>query len=108
MSDTKSEDTKSAYVKFVEDEDIYIDCRPVSTYGGEVIVEDKDNNKVNTGVSADMVDSVALNFSNGTITNNIGFQSLIGIGLLAILYGVGNYVFKEFPKNLIDKKLRQY
>ena len=101
-------DSKNAYVKFVEDEDIYIDCRPVSTYGGEVIVEDKDNNKVNTGVSADMVDDLALNFSNGSITNNIGFQSLIGIGLLAILYGVGNYVFKEFPKNLIDKKLRQY
>tara|TARA_Y100000816_G_scaffold249882_1_gene199635 strand:+ start:1225 stop:1536 length:312 start_codon:yes stop_codon:yes gene_type:complete len=101
-------DSNNAYVKFVEDEDIYIDCRPVSTYGGEVIVEDKDNNVENTGVSADMVDSVALNFSNGTITNNIGFQSLIGIGLLAILYGVGNYVFKEFPKNLIDKKLRQY
>ena len=99
---------KTATVKFVEDEDIYIDCRPVSTYGGEVIVEDKDNNKVNTGVSADMVDSVALNFSNGSIINNIGVQSLVGIGLLAILYGVGNYVFKEFPKNLIDKKLRQY
>lgn len=101
-------DSKNAYVKFVEDEDIYIDCRPVSTYGGEVIVEDKDNNQVNTEVSATMVDDLALNFSNGTITNNIGFQSLIGIGLLAILYGVGNYVFKEFPKNLIDKKLRQY
>ena len=100
-------DNKSVYVKFVEDEDIYIDCRPVSTYGGEVIVEDKDNNLENTGVSASMVDSIALNFSNGNITNNIGFQTLIGIGLLAILYGVGNYVFKEFPKNLIEKKLRQ-
>ena len=101
-------DSKNAYVKFVEDEDIYIDCRPVSTYGGEVIVEDKDNNKVNTGVSADMVDDLALNFSSGNITNNIGIQSIIGIGLLAILYGIGNYVFKEIPKNLIDKKLRQY
>ena len=108
MSDTKSEDTKSAYVKFVEDEDIYIDCRPVSTYGGEVIVEDKDNNQVNTGVSATMVDDLAKNFSSGNITNNIGIQSIIGIGLLAILYGIGNYVFKEIPKNLIDKKLSQY
>lgn len=99
---------KTATVKFVEDEDIYIDCRPVSTYGGELIVEDKDNNIVNTGVSAAMLDELALNFSNGSIINNIGFQSLIGIGLLAILYGIGNYVFKEFPKNLIDKKMRQY
>ena len=99
-------DSRTARVKFVEDEDIYIDCRPVSSYGGEVIVEDKDNEIINTGISADMVDSVAINFSNGNITNNIGFQTLIGIGLLAILYGIGNYVFKELPKNLIDKKLR--
>jgi len=98
---------KEATVKFVEDEDIYIDCRPVSTYGGELIVEDEDNNVINTGVSADMVDDVALNFSTGTITDNIGIQTLIGIALLGILYGLGNYVFKEFPKNLIDKKLRQ-
>ena len=54
-----------------------------------------------------MVDDVALNFSTGTITDNIGIQTLIGIALLGILYGLGNYVFKEFPKNLIDKKLRQ-
>ena len=102
------EEQENSYVRFIEDEDIYIDCRPVSTYGGEVIKTDEEDNILNTGVSTAVVDEVALNFSNGTITNNIGFQSLIGIGLLAILYGVGNYVFKEFPKNLIDKKLREY
>ncbi len=106
MSDSNS-NSNSAYVKFIEDEDIYIDCRPVSTYGGEVILEDEDNTIVNTGVSADMLDSIALNFSNGTIINNIVFQTLIGIGLLVILYGLGNFVFKEIPKNLIDKKLSQ-
>ena len=98
---------RSATVKFVEDEDIYIDCRPVSSYGGEIILEDEDNNIENTGVSADMIDSIASNFSNGSITSNIGFQTLLGIGLMAILYGIGDYVFKQFPKNLIEKKLRQ-
>lgn len=96
---------KEATIKFVEDEDIYIDCRPVSTYGGEVIIEDDDNNLINSGVSADMVNSVAINVSSGAITDNIGFQTLLGIALLGILYGLGNFVFKEIPKKLIDKKL---
>tara|TARA_B110000008_G_C16950856_1_gene556314 strand:- start:1881 stop:2186 length:306 start_codon:yes stop_codon:yes gene_type:complete len=99
--------SKTATVKFVEDEDIYIDCRPVTTYGGEVIVTDKDNNQVTSGVNTEIIDSIALNFSNGNITKNIGFQSVVGVTLLAILYGIGNYVFKELPKNLIDKRLRQ-
>tara|TARA_B100001778_G_C18550719_1_gene612928 strand:- start:21 stop:326 length:306 start_codon:yes stop_codon:yes gene_type:complete len=99
--------SKTATVKFVEDEDIYIDCRPVTTYGGEVIVTDKDNNQVTSGVNTEIIDNMALNFSNGNITKNIGFQSIVGVTLLAILYGIGNYVFKELPNNLIDKKLRQ-
>lgn len=98
-------DKKIATVKFVEDEDIYIDCRPVSTYGGEVILTDEQNNIVNTGVSADMIDSLTLNFSNGNITNNIVIQSIIGVALLGILYGFGNYIFKEIPKSLIQKKI---
>jgi hypothetical protein len=97
----------SSRTPFVENEDIFIDCRPVTTYGGELIRKDSDNYLETTGISEEMVDSIATNFSNGNITNNIGFQTVIGIGLLAILYGVGNYVFKEIPKNLIDKKLRQ-
>ena len=97
--------SNTATVKFVEDESIYIDCKPVSTYGGEVIMTNKDNKIINTGVSADMIDSIALNFSNGNITNNIIFQSTIGVGLLALLYGLGNYIFKEIPKNFINNKL---
>tara|TARA_Y100001980_G_C14543760_1_gene322626 strand:- start:1140 stop:1445 length:306 start_codon:yes stop_codon:yes gene_type:complete len=99
--------SKTATVKFVEDEDIYIDCRPVTTYGGEVIVTDKDNNQVTSGVNTEIIDNIALNFSNGNITKNIGFQSIVGVTLLAILYGIGNYVFRELPNNLIDKRLRQ-
>jgi hypothetical protein len=98
---------KTATVQFVEEEDIYIDCKPVSTYGGEVIVTDADNNQVTAGVSADMLDSIATNFTSGNITDNIGFQTVVGITLLCILYGVGNYVFKELPNKLIDNKLRQ-
>tara|TARA_X000000368_G_scaffold409470_1_gene391461 strand:+ start:544 stop:852 length:309 start_codon:yes stop_codon:yes gene_type:complete len=96
---------RQAAVKFVEDEDIYIDCRPVSTYGGELIINDEDDSIENTGVSSDMIDDIAINVTTGAITDNVGFQTLLGIGLLGILYAIGNYVFKEFPKKIIAKKM---
>ena len=100
---------KTATVQFVEDEDIYIDCKPVSTYGGEVVMNDADNNILSGGgsVSADMLDSMADNFSNGKIGDNIGIQTMVGITLLGILYVFGNYVFKELPNQLIESKLRK-
>jgi hypothetical protein len=100
-------ESKTATVKFVEDEDIYIDCKPVTTYGGEVVINDADNNLVSTAGSAEMLDSIASNFLEGNITDNIVFQTIIGITLLGVLYGVGNYVFKELPETLIESKLRK-
>jgi hypothetical protein len=100
-------ESKTATVKFVEDEDIYIDCKPVTTYGGEVVIDDEDNNLLSTAGSADMLDSIASNFSARNITDNVGFQTMVGITLLGVLYVVGNYVFKELPKTLIESKLRK-
>tara|TARA_B110000977_G_C11084412_1_gene494105 strand:- start:2251 stop:2550 length:300 start_codon:yes stop_codon:yes gene_type:complete len=88
---------------FVEQEDIYIDCNPVSIYGGEEITD----NKNDLTTSSEVLDDLALNFSTTSITNNVGFQTLLGVTLLGILYGLGNYVFKELPKNLIDNKLNK-
>ncbi len=99
--------SKTATVTFVEDEDISIDCKPVSTYGGEVVVNDTDNNLLANGVSSEILDSIADNFSVENIKDNIGFQTAVGITLLGILYFVGNYVFKELPKKLIDSKIRK-
>jgi hypothetical protein len=100
-------ESKTATVKFVEDEDIYIDCKPVTTYGGEVVIDDADNILVSTAGSAEMLDSIASNFSAGNITDNVGFQTMVGITLLGLLYVLGNYVFKELPKTLIESKLRK-
>jgi hypothetical protein len=72
-----SSNRRTATVQFVEDEDIYIDCRPVTTYGDEVVYTDQDNNVVSKGVSADMIDSIAINFSNGNITKNTNVNNFI-------------------------------
>ena len=95
---------RTARVNFVEDEDIYIDCKPVSTYGGEVITTDDDNNILDSGTSADTINKLAVGGLT-EITKNIGFQLVIGITTLAALYGIGNYVFKQIPRSAIDKKL---
>jgi hypothetical protein len=100
-------ESKTATVKFVEDEDIYIDCKPVTTYGGEVVIGDGDNILVSTAGSAEMLDSIASNFSAGNITDNVAFQTMVGITLLGLLYVLGNYVFKELPKTLIESKIRK-
>tara|TARA_Y100000748_G_scaffold285268_1_gene267681 strand:+ start:755 stop:1039 length:285 start_codon:yes stop_codon:yes gene_type:complete len=90
-----------------KEDNIYISCNPITEYGGEEIKEDEENEiDKSRKISQDMLDDIGLNFSTGVITDNIGFQTLLGLILLGILYGLGNYVFKELPKNLIEKKLR--
>lgn len=66
--------------------------------------ENEGESRRNTGNL--VMEDIGVNFSSGTITNNIGFQSFLAITLMAIVYGVGNYVFKIMPNNIIDKKLQ--
>ena len=80
------------WVKVAEDDDIYIDCSPVNEIG-EVVES-----------SGDLI-SPGLNlptFSSELLNNNIGFQSMLGIVLLGVIYGVGDYVFNIFPNKIIN------
>ena len=92
---------KKSYVKFVEDEDIYIECKPVDI-AGEVITDT--NNTISTDINNEILDTLSssLSFdsslSGKSIYDNVGFQTLIGIILLAILYAIGNFIFKKIPQ----------
>ena len=92
---------ESAGVKKIEpDDDIYIDCQPVSVIG-EVI--DKDNNLFkSTNQGPAIFNDLVNNVSGDQILNNIGFQVLLGITLLGLFYGIGNYIFVKFPKKMIS------
>ena len=92
---------ESAGVKKIEpDDDIYIDCQPVSVIG-EVI--DKDNNLFkSTNQGPAIFNDLVNNVSGDQILNNIGFQVLLGITLLGVFYGIGNYIFVKFPKKMIN------
>lgn len=87
-----------------EGDDIYIDCRPTNVYGEEVNPAENiiDNNATNA-----VFDELS-NKINGqgmlgkTIFDNIGFQILVGIILLAIIYFTGKYIFISFPSKFVN------
>ena len=80
-----------------DNDDIYIDCRPVDTKG-----EDADSNVIQGN---QVMNDMTFSYTSGSLTENVGFQTLLGITLLAILYGIGDYVFKQMPKKILEKKL---
>lgn len=87
------------------EEDIYIDCNPVDILGEEIETIE-DNSAVSGPGTAQVLDEATNLLSEGKIFDNIGFHTVLGITLLGILYGVGIYVFKEYPKSVLDNKMR--
>jgi hypothetical protein len=83
------------WVKLADDEDIYIDCNPVDTNNPEeVTLSDEQPD-----------DSVIPTLDGDQLMNNIGFQSVVGIALFGVMYFVGNFVFKQFPSNVIQDRI---
>ena len=86
-----------------EDETIYIDCSPVNEYG-ETETEKDDRLKKFGGTDAFLDDATKL-IDSGQILDNVGIQVVIGVTFFAIIYGLGQYVFKSIPKAMYEKKL---
>tara|TARA_Y100000816_G_C25982957_1_gene513277 strand:- start:88 stop:642 length:555 start_codon:yes stop_codon:yes gene_type:complete len=87
---------------FLKDDDVYINCKPVDTFGKEITAET--NFFKNNNMSNEILDDATRNLKNGELTNNIGFQSIVGIFLIIFLYYIGNYVFVKFPQKIINKE----
>lgn len=75
-----------------EGDNIYIECRQVDDKG-EIIKDDEEETFL------DMTD-LSMDFEN-----NIAMQAIIGVSLMVMLYTMGNYVFKVYPTQQIEKKL---
>jgi hypothetical protein len=84
------------------DDGIYIDCQPVNDLG-EVETDEKTTSSSNNNI----IDSMATDFSLGNVSDNPGFQIVLGIALFGIIYTVGDYVFRILPKDLLNKKLNK-
>ena len=86
----------------LEDKDIYIDCNPVDTIGNEV--DDNDDNGSPT-VTSSTLNSISNDLNSGQILDNLGLQFTIAITAFAIIYGIGNYVFKTIPGEMLEKRI---
>ena len=89
-------------VKLVEDEFIYIDCNPVDSIGNEVEVQIEEEQDTDTYDNP----SDVFDFTN--INNNLGFQFTIAITFFGIIYGLGNYIFKTVPNDMLEKRLNNF
>lgn len=85
-----------------EDESIYIDCSPINEYG-ETETEKDDRLKKFGGTDAFLHDATNL-IDSGQILDSVGIQVVIGVTFFAIIYGLGQYVFKSIPKSMYDKQ----
>lgn len=85
-----------------EDENIYIDCNPVDILGNEV---DNDETEESTSGTASMFNSISNELNSGQILDNLGLQFTIAITAFAIIYGIGNYVFKTIPGEMLEKRI---
>ena len=86
-----------------QEDQIYIKCNPTAANGEDI--SDEEDNVVNSGVSPAMLNELTKLTVSGDMFNNTVFQSIIGVTAIALLYGLGNYVFKEFPTNSIANKV---
>jgi len=86
-----------------DDESIFIDCSPVNEFG-ETETE-KDKRLTDFGGTDAFLDGATNLIDTGQILDNVGIQVIIGVTFFAIIYGLGQYVFKTIPKAMYEKKL---
>ena len=86
-----------------KDDEIYIDCRPVDIINNDIDIHN-DNFKEKHGNSDSIFNSMT-SISSNTLSNNVGFQTVIGIVIISIIYGIGGYIFKELPRSIVQDRV---
>ena len=90
---------KTESVVMNKEDDIYIDCQPVEADDTRNQSLNKDDSKFNSEILDDFT-STEFN-----IFDNIGFQSLIAIGIFTFILVSGNYVFNKLPNSRLQKAI---
>ena len=93
---------KSVQTIMTEEDDIYIDCQPVDEKN--VVTNDSySGDGLNSSISAEVLDVISKQEFN--IFDNIGFQSLLAVGIFAVILVSGNYVFNTIPNSRLQKAI---
>jgi hypothetical protein len=96
----------NALMKSLDDspDNIYIKCNPVDDNGN--IIE-ASNNSIGSNVSSlnSIFDEVGNSFGPNFLYNNIGLQIVISVLFFLIIYYTGKYIFIDYPKNMIARRV---
>ena len=98
----KADDVMGLGTRISPGDEIYIDCKPTNTFGDVI---EPDENIIDTpDITNQVINELAENVHGNNVFNNIGFQAMVGILLLGIIYFIGDYVFIKYPKNFLDNR----
>ena len=92
-------------IEVVDNENIYIDCNPVNSIGKTLVLDDNNNVIEHQQTDVETLNEIGNFLSNSNVSENLGVQFLIAVTAFAIIYGIGNYVFKTLPNEMLEKKL---
>ena len=87
------------------EDDIYIKCMAVDETTGIEITPT--NNNIGTGTSSlnAMLSEMGRLIDPMMLYSNVGLQTFISILFFAIIYYMGKYMFLDYPKNIISKRI---
>jgi hypothetical protein len=85
-------------------DNIYIKCNPIDDNGNVI---DETNNTVGTNLGSlnSILDDIGSSFGPMTLFNSVGLQTFISIVFFIIVYYTGKYIFVDYPKNMLSKRL---
>ena len=93
-------------IKSLDDsqDNIYIKCNPLDDNGNVI---EASNNSIGTNLSSlnSIFDEVGTSLGPDFLYNNIGLQTFISVLFFIIIYYIGKYIFIDYPKNMIAKRV---
>jgi len=93
---------RSVETIMTEEDDIYIDCQPVNERN--VTINDSySGDTLDSQISSEVLNNIS--GSNFNIFDNVGFKSLLAVGIFAVILVSGNYVFNIIPNSRLQKAI---
>ena len=89
------------------DDDIYIDCKPVNMINADEDDNGSGSTNPNANAKTNPMSLISTQLMAPSAMDNVGLQTVIGIAAIAVIYSLGNYVFKSFPKSLITERMNE-
>lgn len=85
-------------------DNIYIKCNPIDDNGNVI---EASNNSIGSNISSlnSIFDEVGNSIGPNLLYNNIGLQTLISVLFFIIIYYIGKYIFIDYPRNMIAKRV---